>query len=178
MSDQTTTTTDSTTEAPAPQGEDTAPQGEQTPDPAHAEAAPADPATPETAAPDDPADGPGVSGPVVVMDDPGSSMTSTGDVIVDNDLSDDEFAAALEGTLKSMDEGTIVEGVVVKIDPDEVLLDIGWKSEGVIPIRELSIKMDIDPNEVVRVGDVVEALVMNKEDDLGRLVLSKKRAQY
>ncbi len=118
------------------------------------------------------------AGPVVVMDDPGSSMTSTGDVIVDNDLTDAEFEAALEGTLKSMEEGSIVEGVVVKIDPDEVLLDIGWKSEGVIPIRELSIKMDIDPNEVVQVGDVVEALVMNKEDDLGRLVLSKKRAQY
>ena len=122
---------------------------------------------------------PGVdAGNVVVMQEPGSTMTSTGDTIVDNDLSDDEFEAALEGTLKSMEEGSIIEGVVVKIDPDEVLLDIGWKSEGVIPIRELSIKMDIDPNEVVIVGDVVEALVMNKEDDLGRLVLSKKRAQY
>src|SRR5690606_28436710 len=54
----------------------------------------------------------------------------------------------------------------------------GWKSEGVIPVRELSIKLDVDPNEVVSVGDVVEALVMNKEDEQGRLVLSKKRAQY
>jgi small subunit ribosomal protein S1 len=77
-----------------------------------------------------------------------------------------------------MEEGSIIEGVVVKVDPDEVLLDIGWKSEGVIPSRELSIKLDVDPNEVVQVGDVVEALVMNKEDDQGRLVLSKKRAQY
>ncbi|MTV26100.1 30S ribosomal protein S1 [Nitriliruptoraceae bacterium ZYF776] len=105
-------------------------------------------------------------------------MTSTGDVIVENDLDDADFEAALEGTLKAMEEGSIIEGVVVKVDPDEVLLDIGWKSEGVIPARELSIKLDVDPNEVVQVGDVVEALVMNKEDDQGRLVLSKKRAQY
>jgi small subunit ribosomal protein S1 len=115
---------------------------------------------------------------VVIMDDPGSTMTSTGDVIVENDLSDADFEAALEGTIKAMEEGAIIEGVVVKIDPDEVLLDIGWKSEGVIPIRELSIKMDVDPHEVVQIGDVVEALVRNKEDDQGRLVLSKKRAQY
>jgi small subunit ribosomal protein S1 len=115
---------------------------------------------------------------VVVMDQPGGQMTSTGEQIVENDVSDDEFEALLEGTMKSMEEGSIVEGVVVKVDPDEVLLDIGWKSEGVIPARELSIKADVDPNEVVQRGDVVEALVMNKEDDQGRLVLSKKRAQY
>ncbi len=120
----------------------------------------------------------GSSDPLVVMDDPGGSMTSTGDQIVENDISDDEFEAALEGTLRSMDEGQLIEGVVVKIDPDEVLLDIGWKSEGVIPVRELSIKLDVDPNTVVQIGDVVEALVMNKEDEEGRLVLSKKRAQY
>jgi small subunit ribosomal protein S1 len=115
---------------------------------------------------------------MVVSQDPGGQMTSTGDAIVENDLSEEDFEAMLEGTLKAMEEGSIIEGVVVKIDPDEVLLDIGWKSEGVIPSRELSIKLDVDPNEVVQVGDVVEALVMNKEDDQGRLVLSKKRAQY
>jgi small subunit ribosomal protein S1 len=59
-----------------------------------------------------------------------------------------------------------------------VLLDIGYKTEGVIPSRELSIKHDVDPNEVVKVGDAVEALVLQKEDKEGRLILSKKRAQY
>jgi small subunit ribosomal protein S1 len=115
---------------------------------------------------------------VVVMQEPGGQMTSTGDSIVDNDLTDEEFEAALEGSVHAMEDGKIIEGVVVKVDPDEVLLDIGWKSEGVIPSRELSIKLDVDPNEVVAVGDVVEALVMKKEDEEGRLVLSKKRAQY
>lgn len=116
--------------------------------------------------------------PVVVSDDPGSSMTSTGEQIVENDVSDDEFEALLEGTMKVIEEGKIVEGVVVRVDPDEVLLDFQYKSEGVIPARELSIKMDVDPNEVVATGDVIEALVMDKEDEEGRVVMSKKRAQY
>jgi small subunit ribosomal protein S1 len=67
---------------------------------------------------------------------------------------------------------------VVKIDRDEVLLDVGYKTEGVIPSRELSIRQDADPNDIVKVGDAVEALVLQKEDKEGRLILSKKRAQY
>src|SRR3954449_1789536 len=90
----------------------------------------------------------------------------------------DDFMAAIEGTIKEFNDGDIVEGVIVRVDRDEVLLDIGYKTEGVIPSRELSIKHDIDPNEVVKVGDEVEALVRQKEDKEGRLILSKKRAQY
>ena len=66
----------------------------------------------------------------------------------------------------------------MKVDRDEVLLDIGYKSEGVIPAKELSIRQDADPSEIVKVGDHVEALVLQKEDKEGRLILSKKRAQY
>ncbi len=132
--------------------------------------------TPDTTATTEPA--PTADEPVVIAQDPGGSMTSTGESIVDHDLTDEEFEAALEGTVTAMEDGKIIEGVVVKVDPDEVLLDIGWKSEGVIPSRELSIKLDVDPNTIVAVGDVIEALVMKKEDEEGRLVLSKKRAQY
>src|SRR3546814_8963814 len=81
-------------------------------------------------------------------------------------------------TMVSVEDGMLVEGTVVKVDRDEVLLDIGYKSEGVIPSRELSIRNDVDPNEVVSLGDKLEALVLTKEDKEGRLVLSKKRAQY
>ena len=96
-----------------------------------------------------------------------------------NDIGDaDEFLAAIDSTIKYFDDGDIVEGTIVKVDRDEVLLDIGYKTEGVIPSRELSIKHDVDPNEVVSVGDAVEALVLQKEDKDGRLILSKKRAQY
>jgi small subunit ribosomal protein S1 len=99
--------------------------------------------------------------------------------VTQNDVgSDEDLAAAYEESLKAFDEGDIVDGYVVKVDRDEVLLDIGYKSEGVIPSRELSIKHDVDPNEVVSLGDHIEALVMQKEDKDGRLILSKKRAQY
>src|ERR1700748_3740852 len=96
-----------------------------------------------------------------------------------NDIgSEDDFLAAIDSTIKYFNDGDIVDGVIVKVDRDEVLLDIGYKTEGVIPSRELSIKHDVDPNEVVKVGDEIEALVLQKEDKEGRLILSKKRAQY
>ena len=96
-----------------------------------------------------------------------------------NDIgSAEDFLAAVEKTLKFFNDGDLIEGTVVKVDRDEVLLDVGYKTEGVIPSRELSIKHDIDPSEVVKVGDTVEALVLQKEDKEGRLILSKKRAQY
>ena len=96
-----------------------------------------------------------------------------------NDIgSEEDFLAAIDATIKYFNDGDIVEGTIVKVDRDEVLLDIGYKTEGVIPSRELSIKHDVDPNEVVAVGDKVEALVLQKEDKEGRLILSKKRAQY
>src|SRR5437764_14324185 len=96
-----------------------------------------------------------------------------------NDVgSADDFMAAVEETIKEFNDGDIVEGTVVRVDRDEVLLDIGYKTEGVIPSRELSIKHDLDPADVVSTGDHIEALVLQKEDKEGRLILSKKRAQY
>ena len=97
---------------------------------------------------------------------------------VADDLSADDFAAAVERTVFEFKEGDIVAGTVVRVDPDEALVDIGFKSEGVIPANELSIRNSANPSDVVSVGDEVEALVMQMEDDNGRLVLSKKRAQY
>jgi small subunit ribosomal protein S1 len=90
----------------------------------------------------------------------------------------EDFLAAIEGTIKNFNDGDLVSGIVVQIDREEVLLDIGYKTEGVIPSRELSIRHDVDPSELVKVGDRVEALVLQKEDKEGRLILSKKRAQY
>jgi small subunit ribosomal protein S1 len=98
--------------------------------------------------------------------------------VVDDDLGGMSFEEAIDGTIVNFDDGDIVTGTVVKVDKDEVLLDIGFKSEGVIPARELSIRHDVDPHEIVNEGDVIEALVLQKEDKEGRLILSKKRAQY
>jgi small subunit ribosomal protein S1 len=105
-----------------------------------------------------------------------SAPKSIGDI--PDDMSADDFAAAIEQTVFEFKEGDIVAGTVVRVDPDEVLVDIGYKSEGVIPPHELSVRNNANPDDVVKVGDDIEALVLQKEDDEGRLVLSKKRAQY
>ncbi|MEZ5189408.1 MAG: S1 RNA-binding domain-containing protein, partial [Microbacterium sp.] len=106
-----------------------------------------------------------------------TTAPATKQVAINDIGSAEDFLAAVEKTLKFFNDGDLIEGTVVKIDRDEVLLDVGYKTEGVIPSRELSIKHDVDPNEVVKVGDEVEALVLQKEDKEGRLILSKKRAQ-
>ena len=95
-----------------------------------------------------------------------------------DDLSEDDLEAAVADTILQFEDGDVVEGTIVKIDKDEVLLDIGFKSEGVIPARELSIRNDVNPADIVSMGEHVEALVLQKEDKEGRLILSKKRAQY
>src|SRR5438128_6605439 len=99
-------------------------------------------------------------------------------MVHERDLTPEELIAAMEASFRDFNDGDIVDGEVVKIDRDEVLLDIGYKSEGVIPSKELSIRHDVDPNEVVKVGDRIEALVLQKEDKEGRLILAEKRAQY
>jgi small subunit ribosomal protein S1 len=104
--------------------------------------------------------------------------------IVAPDLSDlpddieDDFEAAIAATVIEFKEGDIVEGTVVGVDQDGAMVDIGYKSEGLIPTEELSIRKNVDPHTVVSIGERVEALVLNKEDDEGRLIMSKKRAQY
>ena len=81
-------------------------------------------------------------------------------------------------TMVAFDEGDVVKGKVVRIDKDEVLVDIGYKAEGVIPSTELSIRKSVDPAGEVELGEEVDALVLTKEDAEGRLVLSKKRARF
>src|SRR5439155_990088 len=83
-----------------------------------------------------------------------------------------------DATIHPFQEGDVVTGEVVRIDNDEVLVDIGYKSEGVIPASELSIRKSIDPGDEVSLGEEVDALVLTKEDQDGRLILSKKRARF
>ncbi len=83
-----------------------------------------------------------------------------------------------ESVLIDFKDGDIVEGEVVRIDKDEVLVDIGYKSEGLVPSNELTIRKGADPQEVVELGQRLEALVLQKEDADGRLILSAKRAAF
>ncbi len=98
--------------------------------------------------------------------------------ITDHDIEAQSLEDAYSSTMVQVEDGQIVAGRVVKVDRDEVLLDIGYKSEGIIPIRELSIRNVVDPGEIVTLDEEIEALVLHKEDKDGNLILSKKRAQY
>ena len=91
---------------------------------------------------------------------------------------DGEMVPNYDATISDFSEGDVVTGKVVRIDKDEVLIDIGYKSEGVIPVAELSIRRNVDPSDEVEMGEEVDALVMQKEDADGRLILSKKRARF
>lgn len=91
---------------------------------------------------------------------------------------DGQMIPNYDATMVTFEEGDIVTGTVVRVDKDEVLVDIGYKSEGVVPSNELSIKKSVDPSDEVAVGDVIDALVLTKEDADGRLILSKKRARF
>lgn len=113
--------------------------------------------------------------PMGTFDDEGNYIPRQ---IVEDDLAGVQLVDAMDSSIIEFEDGDIIEGIVVKIDRDEVLLDIGFKSEGVIPARELSIRNDIHPEEIVSIGERIDALVLQKEDKEGRLVLSKKRAQY
>jgi small subunit ribosomal protein S1 len=91
---------------------------------------------------------------------------------------DGEIVPNYDATINVFAEGDIVSGKVVRIDKDEVLVDIGYKSEGVIPVNELSIRKNVNTLQEVELGEEVDALVMQKEDADGRLILSKKRARF
>src|SRR5215211_5349634 len=95
------------------------------------------------------------------------TTTPEGDLVPDYDA-----------TFPTINEGEIVHGTVVRVDKDEVLVDIGYKSEGVIPVSELSIRRSVNPSDEVGLGDEIDALVLTKEDAEGRLILSKKRARF
>jgi small subunit ribosomal protein S1 len=106
---------------------------------------------------------------------PAPNGASNGDLMIEVD---GKLVPNYAATMVSFKEGDVVSGKVVRIDKDEVLVDIGYKSEGVIPSNELSIRKSVDPSEEVSLGDDVDALVLTKEDQEGRLILSKKRARF
>jgi small subunit ribosomal protein S1 len=83
------------------------------------------------------------------------------------------FAELFEQSLKQVKEGELVRGTVLSMDSDNVQVDIGFKSEGLIPTWEF---MDEDGTLLIKVGDIVDVLVEDAEDEDGRIVLSKEKA--
>ena len=151
---------------------------------APAEATEEEVAAPEEAAAQSPAADQAPTEPEPSPEAPEKPRFVEREALVAPDLSDlpddigDDFERAIEATVLEFREGDIVEGTIVSVDSEGALVDIGYKSEGFIPTRELSIRNNIDPEEMVAIGDRVESVVLDKEDDEGRLILSKKRAMY
>ena len=135
--------------------------------PAPPEDTPPPPAPPPSVAP---ATDPITGGPPAIKARSASSLP--------DDIGPEDFEAAIAETVLEFKEGDIIEGEVVNIEQDEVMVDIGYKSEGVIPLRELSIRKNAAPDQIVSIGEQIEVLVLEKEDEQGRLILSKKRALY
>jgi small subunit ribosomal protein S1 len=106
---------------------------------------------------------------------PGNGSPPPQDLMIEED---GKLVPNYAATIHPFNEGDVVSGKVVRIDKDEVLVDIGYKSEGVIPSNELSIRKSVDPSTEVELGEEVDALVLTKEDQEGRLILSKKRARF
>jgi small subunit ribosomal protein S1 len=91
---------------------------------------------------------------------------------------DGELVPDYDSAYPEINEGEVVHGTVVRVDKDEVLVDIGYKSEGVIPVAELTIRRSVNPADEVSVGEEIDALVLTTEDTEGRLILSMKRARF
>lgn len=85
------------------------------------------------------------------------------------------FEEALEETLKTLNTGDVVEGVVVDVTPTEVIVDLGFKSDGIIPASELTEDPDVKPADVVKVGETIEVFVVGVNDGEGKTLLSKKK---
>ncbi len=106
------------------------------------------------------------------------NVSPTNVVNLPDSIAPEDFPEVLEQTMVNFSNGDIIEGTVVSITRNEIMVDVGYKSEGIIPSRELSVQKDKDPRSILNIGDKVQALVINKEDDDGRLLLSVKRAKY
>lgn len=85
------------------------------------------------------------------------------------------FEAMLEESLKSFNTDEKVRGVVIRIAPNEVYVDVGRKQAGLVPVDELSADPNVKPEDIVKVGDEIELLIMRTNDQEGTIMLSKKR---
>lgn len=84
--------------------------------------------------------------------------------------------AQYDETFVTLEPGQIIRGKVVQVNSDEVMVDVGYKTEGRIPLHELGLKPGQTPSDVVSVGDEIEVFVVKVEDSEGNVLLSKRRA--
>lgn len=90
-------------------------------------------------------------------------------------MSEMSFEQMLEESLKTIRNGEVVEGTVIDVKPDEIILNIGYKSDGIITRNEYTNEPNVDLTTVVNVGDALEAKVIKVNDGEGQVSLSYKR---
>lgn len=83
---------------------------------------------------------------------------------------------AYEDSFKSISPGEFLTGRVVRVDAEGVLVDVGYKTEGLIPPSQLTHRRDVPPEEIVKVGEEIDVVVQRVDEAEGSLILSKKRA--
>lgn len=85
------------------------------------------------------------------------------------------FAEAFEQSLITLNTGDIVKGTVIGVSNNEVYVDLGFKSDGIIHISELTDDPSVSPEDIVKVGDEIEVFVVRVDDGEGNVLLSKKK---
>jgi small subunit ribosomal protein S1 len=96
-----------------------------------------------------------------------------GDEIHEFGETEQSFEALFEESLQALNVGDVVKGTIVQVNPDSVIVDVGFKSEGVIPLNEF---FDENGAITVNVGDVFDVLVERTESETGLISLSKEKA--
>jgi small subunit ribosomal protein S1 len=100
-------------------------------------------------------------------------MTTT-----NNDMTTEEFLAAIDASMKSFTKGEMVSGTVVQIDRYGILVDIGHKTEAYIPKSEVTTQKDANIHEIVSIGEVVEAKIIGRNVEEDQYILSLKESQF
>ena len=90
-------------------------------------------------------------------------------------MSEMSFEQMLEESLKTIRNGEVVEGTVIGVKPDEIILNIGYKSDGIITRNEYTNESNVDLTTLVKVGDTMEAKVLKVNDGEGQVILTYKR---
>ena len=90
-------------------------------------------------------------------------------------MSEMSFEQMLEESFKTIRNGEVVEGTVIDVKPDEIVLNIGYKADGIITRNEYTNEANVDLTTLVSVGDTMEAKVLKVNDGEGQVLLTYKR---
>ncbi|MGE4271691.1 MAG: bifunctional 4-hydroxy-3-methylbut-2-enyl diphosphate reductase/30S ribosomal protein S1 [Desulfitobacterium sp.] len=114
----------------------------------------------------------GASTPDWIIEEVYNKMSNMENQEMNEIMNMEDWAAEMQ----SLHRGALVTGTVVKVNHDEVFVDLGWKSEGIISLKELTVSSNVQPSDIVAVGDKIQAVVLRVENEEGNPILSKRRA--